>query len=85
MITESAEQRVALTEHLESRKIATRPIVAGNLALQPAFKGNEHRIHGDLEVATRVGERGLFIGNHPNLTDGQLEHISKAFRDFYES
>lgn len=84
VITQSAEERIALRDHLEARKIATRPIVAGNLALQPAFKSNEHRIHGDLEVATRVGERGLFIGNHPNLTEGQLQHISKAFRDFYE-
>jgi CDP-6-deoxy-D-xylo-4-hexulose-3-dehydrase len=84
MITQSAEQRVELQDHLEARGIATRPIVAGNLALQPAFSGNEHRVAGSLEVATRVGERGLFIGNHPNLTEGQLEHISKAFRDFYE-
>jgi CDP-6-deoxy-D-xylo-4-hexulose-3-dehydrase len=83
MITDSAEQRNELRDHLEARNIATRPIVAGNLALQPAFTSNEHRIVGDLEVATRVGERGLFIGNHPNLTDGQIEHISKAFRDFY--
>lgn len=84
VITESAEQRVALTEHLESRNIATRPVVAGNLALQPAFKDNVHRTVGTLENATSVGERGLFIGNHPSLTDGQLEHIATAFRDFYE-
>lgn len=84
MITQSAQQRNELRDHLEARGIATRPIVAGNLALQPAFKSNEHRVVGSLEVATRVGERGLFIGNHPNLTEGQLEHIAKAFRDFYD-
>lgn len=85
LIAQSAEQRNALRDHLEERGIATRPIVAGNLALQPAFGANEHRVVGSLEVATRVGERGLFIGNHPNLTDGQIEHISQAFRDFYEN
>lgn len=85
VIAQSAEERNKLQTHLESRGIATRPIVAGNLALQPAFKDNEHRIVGDLEVATRVGERGLFVGNHPSLTDGQLAHISGAFRDFFES
>ncbi len=84
VIAESAEQRVALRDHLEARNIATRPIVAGNLALQPAFKDQPHRSVGDLSVATRVGERGLFIGNHPNLTERQLEHVVTAFRDFFE-
>ena len=83
VIAESAEQRVALRDHLEARNIATRPIVAGNLALQPAFKDSPHRTVGDLETATRIGERGLFIGNHPSLTDAQLEHIVGAFRSFF--
>lgn len=85
VIARSAEERNKLQAHLEDRGIATRPIVAGNLALQPAFKNNAHRVVGDLEVATRVGERGLFVGNHPSLTDGQLEHISTAFRDFFDA
>lgn len=84
VIAQSADERNRLQVHLESRGIATRPIVAGNLALQPAFKDNQHRVVGELEVASRVGERGLFVGNHPNLTAGQLEHISSAFRGFFE-
>lgn len=85
VIAQSAEERNRLQQHLEACGIATRPIVAGNLALQPAFKENDHRVVGDLEVATRVGERGLFVGNHPSLTDGQLAHISSAFRDFFDA
>lgn len=76
--------RAALRDHLESRKVATRPIVAGNLALQPAFRDNPHRIAGDLATATSIGERGLFIGNHPNLTPEHLQHIIRAFDDFFE-
>ncbi len=83
VITESAEQRTRLCDHLEARNIATRPIVAGNLALQPAFRNNPHRTIGDLEVATRVGERGLFIGNHPSMTEAQLQHVVGAFREFF--
>lgn len=85
VITDSAEERVKLRDHLEARSIATRPIVAGNLALQPAFKNQPHRVVGDLAVATRVGERGLFIGNHPSLTSSQIDHVITAFRDFFES
>jgi CDP-6-deoxy-D-xylo-4-hexulose-3-dehydrase len=83
VIAENGATRDRLRDHLEARRIATRPIVAGNLALQPAFCDSPRRVVGSLEVATRIGERGLFIGNHPSLTEGQLEHIVKAFRDFY--
>ena len=80
-----SDKRRALSAHLESRKIATRPIVAGNLAVQPAFRDNPHRTVGSLRGATRVGERGLFVGNHPNLTRAHLDHIIAAFHDFFAS
>ena len=82
MVRDGATRR-ALSEHLESRGIATRPIVAGNLAVQPAFRDNPHRTVGSLAGATRVGERGLFVGNHPNLTQGQLDHVVEGFRSFF--
>jgi CDP-6-deoxy-D-xylo-4-hexulose-3-dehydrase len=80
-----AESRRDLSRHLEEHQIATRPIVAGNLAVQPAFRDNPHRTVGSLTNATRIGERGLFIGNHPNLTQGQLDHIVRSFREFFSS
>lgn len=83
VILPDAETRARLRDHLEARKIATRPIVAGNLALQPAFRDNPHRVVGDLATATSIGERGLFIGNHPSLTPAHLEHIVTAFDDFF--
>lgn len=83
VILRDAATRLALRDHLEARKIATRPIVAGNLAAQPAFRDNPHRIVGDLATATSIAERGLFIGNHPNLTSAQLDHIIAAFDDFF--
>lgn len=84
VIVADRQTRARLRDHLESRKIATRPIVAGNLALQPAFRDNPHRVVGDLATATSIGERGLFIGNHPNLTPEHLQHIVCAFDDFFE-
>lgn len=84
VILKDADTRRRLRDHLEARKIATRPIVAGNLALQPAFRDNPHRVVGELATATAIGERGLFIGNHPSLTPAHLQHIIKAFDDFFE-
>lgn len=78
-----AEARRRLRDHLEARNIETRPIVAGNLALQPAFREKPHRVVGDLANATAIGERGLFIGNHPSLRQRHLDHIVRAFADFF--
>ena len=85
VLLDDSGRRRALCDHLEARSIATRPIVAGNLALQPAFRDNPHRVVGTLENATSIGERGLFIGNHPSLTPAHLDHIVSAFRDFFAS
>jgi CDP-6-deoxy-D-xylo-4-hexulose-3-dehydrase len=80
-----ASQRDALSRHLEAQGIETRPIVAGNLLAQPAFRERPHRAVGDLEGAVAVGERGLFVGNPPDLGDRRLEHVVGAFRSFFEA
>jgi CDP-6-deoxy-D-xylo-4-hexulose-3-dehydrase len=84
VMTRDNEVKRSLSRHLEDKGIATRPIVAGNLAVQPAFRDNPHRTVGHLAGATQVGERGLFIGNHPNLTQEQLDHIVDAFTSFFD-
>ena len=48
VMVKDGETRRALSRHLEGRGIATRPIVAGNLAVQPAFRDNPHRTVGTL-------------------------------------
>jgi CDP-4-dehydro-6-deoxyglucose reductase, E1 len=83
VIVKDAQTRGALSAHLEERRIETRPIVAGNLAIQPAFRDSPHRTVGSLANATAIGQRGLFIGNHPNLDERRLDHIIDAFRVFF--
>lgn len=78
-----AETRQALSRHLEERRIETRPIVAGNLTVQPAFRDSPHRTVGSLANATMIGQRGLFIGNHPDLDERRMAHIIDAFRSFF--
>jgi CDP-4-dehydro-6-deoxyglucose reductase, E1 len=85
LLASDPETRAALARHLEERRIETRPILAGNLVLQPAFRDRPHRQVGDLSGATEVGGCGLFIGNHPNLDEPRLEHIVEAFRSFFRA
>lgn len=83
VLTKDAGTRERLKQHLEERRIETRPIVAGNLAIQPAFRDAAHRTVGTLANATSIGQRGLFIGNHPNLDEARLGHIVESFRSFF--
>lgn len=83
VILRDAQTRQALTHHLEQRGIETRPIVAGNLTVQPAFRDSPHRTVGSLANATMIGQRGLFIGNHPDLDERRLAHIVESFRSFF--
>jgi dTDP-4-amino-4,6-dideoxygalactose transaminase len=83
VILRDAETRDALSRHLEERQIETRPIVAGNLTVQPAFRDSPHRTVGTLANATAIGQCGLFIGNHPDLDERRLNHIAEAFRSFF--
>jgi CDP-6-deoxy-D-xylo-4-hexulose-3-dehydrase len=83
VLTRDAETRWALKAHLEERGIETRAIVAGNLAVQPAFRDSAHRTVGSLANSTAITQRGLFIGNHPNLDERKLRHIADSFHAFF--
>jgi len=83
VITKDAETRKALSKHLEAAKIETRPLVAGNLAVQPAFRDSPHRAVGSLHNASSIGQRTLYIGNHPDLDDARLRHIAETFGSFF--
>src|SRR4051812_23981588 len=83
VITKDAETRTALSKHLEAAKIETRPLVAGNLAVQPAFRDSPHRAVGSLHNASSIGQRTLYIGNHPDLDDRRRRHIVETFRSFF--
>jgi CDP-4-dehydro-6-deoxyglucose reductase, E1 len=85
MLLPDARTRWALSAHLEENQIETRAIVAGNLVIQPAFRDSEHRTVGSLANATAVGQRGLFIGNHPDMNERRLDHISSTFRSFFDA
>jgi CDP-6-deoxy-D-xylo-4-hexulose-3-dehydrase len=61
--------------------IETRPIIAGNIARQPALAHYAHRTVGDLRHATAVMQRGFSFGNHQAIDDAArayvVEHVAK--------
>ncbi|MDC1318932.1 aminotransferase class I/II-fold pyridoxal phosphate-dependent enzyme [Candidatus Thioglobus sp.] len=72
-----------LRQYLESNGIETRPIIAGNIAKQPAVTMYPHRISGDLKNSSHVMSNGLAVACHQSLTKEELDHILKAFHLFF--
>jgi CDP-6-deoxy-D-xylo-4-hexulose-3-dehydrase len=63
---------------LEASGVATRPIIAGNLARHPAVRHVEHRSARSLRVADDLLAHGFMIGCHPVLAPGALETLQRA-------
>jgi CDP-4-dehydro-6-deoxyglucose reductase, E1 len=77
-------RRDELTRALESQKIGTRLLFAGNLTRQPAYQGSEYRVIGDLKNTDFVMNNVFWIGVYPGLTTDMLEFTVKTIGDFME-
>jgi CDP-6-deoxy-D-xylo-4-hexulose-3-dehydrase len=75
--------RGELVAWLESRKIATRMLFAGNMTRQPAFEGVPHRVVGPLTNTDRVMHDTFWIGVWPGLTPPMLEWMVASFAEFF--
>jgi CDP-6-deoxy-D-xylo-4-hexulose-3-dehydrase len=74
--------RDQLTRALESQKIGTRLMFAGNLLRQPAYQGLEHRVVGELTNTDFVMDQVFWIGVFPGLTKEMLDFIVKTATEF---
>lgn len=64
--------RKKLTKDLLNRGVDTRPIVSGNMALQPAIKYFDIDLSmGPFDGAQTIHERGFFIGCHSKPLDDE--------------
>lgn len=74
--------RAEVCRFLESKNIQTRPISGANLAVQPAFqKIPAAKILGELPVATKVQERGLFVGQSHGFSTPHGQLLVNALKD----
>jgi len=69
-------------DYLEGEGVETRPLVAGNIARQPAMKRLRWKQSGPFVGADLLHERGLYIGISHDFTDAQVCHVLEALGRF---
>lgn len=79
--------RNELTSFLESRKIQTRNLFAGNLIKHPAFdemrkSGEGYRVVGELKMTDFVMNNGFWIGVYPGMSDEMIDWMIMSIKDF---
>lgn len=73
-----------LMKLLDSRKIGARLIFAGNLTKQPAYRGVDFRVVGDLANTDIVMNRSFWVGVYPGLSQPMLDYIADTIIEFME-
>ena len=79
--------RNELTSFLESRKIQTRNLFAGNLIKHPAFdemrkSGEGYRVVGELRMTDFVMNNGFWIGVYPGMTEEMIDWMITSIKEF---
>jgi dTDP-4-amino-4,6-dideoxygalactose transaminase len=74
--------REELVDHMETKLVETRPIMAGNMAEQPVMKHVPHRINGSLKNARMIARQSFFFGNHNGISPDIREYIADSIIEF---
>jgi CDP-6-deoxy-D-xylo-4-hexulose-3-dehydrase len=74
--------KAKLLTHLEAHGIENRPLVAGNMARQPALQKIKHRIAGPLTGANFLHDHACYVGIHPQMTPEQIDLLPEVLREF---
>jgi CDP-6-deoxy-D-xylo-4-hexulose-3-dehydrase len=74
--------REKVVSFLEDHKVGTRLLFAGNLTKQPAFKGVDYRIHGELKNTDKVMNKLFWIGVHPALDQQRMDYMLEQLQAY---
>lgn len=74
--------REDLLRFLDSQKIGTRLVFAGNITRQPAYQNVNFRVVNGLANTDVVMSRSFWVGVYPGLTRPMLDYVIESITDF---
>jgi CDP-6-deoxy-D-xylo-4-hexulose-3-dehydrase len=77
----SPRNRQEIVRFLESRRIGTRLLFAGNILRQPAYKDLNARRVGDLKNTDIAMNHSFWVGVYPGLTNEMVEFIIESLHE----
>jgi CDP-6-deoxy-D-xylo-4-hexulose-3-dehydrase len=81
---ESSVDRAGLLKFLDSRKIGSRLLFAGNLLKQPAYRDVDFRVVGELKNTDIVMSRTFWVGVYPGLTFEMLDFVAESILEYLD-
>lgn len=75
--------RVDVTKFLDSHKIGSRLLFAGNLLKQPYFKDVEYRVVGDLTHTDKTMNDTFWIGVQPSLDEVHFDFVAEKMEELF--
>lgn len=80
---ECGVSRVDLTKFLDSHKIGSRLLFAGNLLKQPYFKDVNYRVVGKLSHTEKTMNDTFWIGIQPALDQCHFDFVAEKMEEFF--
>ena len=81
---EAPVTRNDVVRFLESRRIATRLLFAGNLVRQPAYRDVEYRQIGDLKNSDFTMNQVFWVGVYPGLTPAMIDYTIDSLVECFQ-
>jgi CDP-4-dehydro-6-deoxyglucose reductase, E1 len=79
IIADSPEQKQRMVKNLVDNNIECRPLICGSMGTQPFYT----ELYGQKELpnVSKIDACGIYVPNHPQLTDDEINLICKCIID----
>lgn len=75
-------ERKNIVEWLEKNRIETRPMFAGNIVKQPAYRNVRYKTFGRLNNSEKIMRDTFFLGIYPGITDEMMNYVCDKVEEF---